>query len=125
MKKGIYIIIFLILLGAAAFVVAHYNNSDIRWLLYAVGALPLSLGCNIAYELLKSRNPPSIVTVLDNPDRWEYKILELSDPAANSDTLNNLGQQGWHLMFVSVGKQKYNKTHTYLFTLKRKLPKVQ
>jgi hypothetical protein len=61
-----------------------------------------------------------------NSERWEYKILELNiiygNNVVNSDTLNNLGKQGWELIFVTVGDQAINKTPTHLFTLKRKLP---
>ena len=61
-----------------------------------------------------------------NSERWEYKILELNivygNNIENSDTLNNLGKQGWELIFVTVGDQTINKTPTHLFTLKRKLP---
>ena len=60
-----------------------------------------------------------------NSERWEYKILELNiiygNNIVNSDTLNNLGKQGWELIFVTVGDQTINKTPTHLFTLKRKL----
>ena len=59
-------------------------------------------------------------------ERWEYKVLELNiiygNNTVNSDTLNNLGKQGWELIFVTVGNQAINKTPTHLFTLKRKLP---
>jgi hypothetical protein len=60
-----------------------------------------------------------------NTDRWEYKVLELnivygySD--VNSETLNDLGKQGWDLAFVTVGHQS-NISPTHLFTFKRKLP---
>ena len=61
-----------------------------------------------------------------NSERWEYKIMELNiiygNNIMNSDTLNNLGKQGWELIFVTVGEQAINKTPTHLFTLKRKLP---
>ena len=61
-----------------------------------------------------------------NSERWEYKILELNivygNSMVNSDTLSNLGKQGWELVFVTVGEQANSKTPTHLFTLKRKLP---
>ena len=61
-----------------------------------------------------------------NSERWEYKILELNiiygNHIENSDMLNNLGKQGWDLIFVTVGDQTDNKTPTHLFTFKRKLP---
>ena len=71
----------------------------------------------------------SVVSVQssDVGERWEYKVLELSiiygNNIANSDSLNNLGKQGWELVFVTVGDQTINRTPTHLFTLKRKLPK--
>ena len=62
----------------------------------------------------------------DVGERWEYKILELNiiygNNDVNSDTLNDLGKQGWELIFVTVGDQTVNRTPTHLFTLKRKLP---
>ena len=64
--------------------------------------------------------------VAANSERWEYKILELNiiygNNNVNSDTLNDLGKQGWELIFVTVGDQTSNRTPTHLFTLKRKLP---
>jgi len=61
-----------------------------------------------------------------NSERWEYKILELNivygNNNVNSDTLNDLGKQGWELIFVTVGDQTTTRTLTHLFTLKRKLP---
>ncbi len=65
-------------------------------------------------------------TGVSNPERWEYKILELNivygDNTVNSDTLNQLGKLGWDIIFVTVGDQTNGKTPTHLFTLKRKLP---
>ena len=71
-------------------------------------------------------NVQSYDVVGTNSERWEYKILELNiiygNNIVNSDTLNNLGKQGWELIFVTVGDQTSNRTTTHLFTLKRKLP---